>query len=257
MRLNKTLMMCFVIFSALPVCAQRRPENSDIENIGSRNINKGSINFVSLEKEVAMGRQLSAQYESTVTLDSDADVNGYVNRVGQNIVLNSDAKTLPITFKVVQSSAPDARAFPGGFVYVNTGTIAALDNEAELAFVVAELVAHVAARHGTENASKGELVRVAVDPYIGLQQQTTTMQFQAIFRAQTKEADFLGVQYLYKTGYAPNAAVTSLQKLLSSTPQIRERIATLQQTIPTILPARGQDVLNTPDFERVKAIVKK
>jgi beta-barrel assembly-enhancing protease len=257
MRLKKTLIVCCVTFTAIAVFAQNRPTNSDIENIGSRNINRGTVNFISIEKEVAMGRQLSAQYEGTVTLESDTDVNGYVNRVGQNIVVNSDAKTLPMTFKVVQSSVVDAQAFPGGFIYVNTGTIAALDNEAELAFVLAQLVAHVAARHDTENASKGELVRVAVNPQIALQQQATTSQFQAIVRAQMKEADFLGLQYLYKAGYAPNAAVASLQKLFSSTPLVRERISALQQTIPMMLPARPQDVLNTPEFDRVKAILKK
>src|SRR5262245_2448121 len=133
MRLNKTLIVSCVTFTAAAVLAQDRPQNSDIENIGNRNINKGSINFISPEKEVAMGRQLSSQFEASVTLESDADVNDYVNRVGQNIAINSDARTLPMIFKVVQSSAVDAQAFPGGFVYVNTGTIAALDNEAELA----------------------------------------------------------------------------------------------------------------------------
>src|SRR5690242_15054605 len=138
--------------------AKNKKKNSDVDNIGNRNINKGSINFISLDKEIAMGRQLAAEIERQVKLIEDPTINEYVNRVGQNLVRNSDAKLMPTTFKVVQSTEFDTRAIPGGFVYLNTGLIEALDNEAELAFVLAYQVAHIAARHGTENASKGELI---------------------------------------------------------------------------------------------------
>jgi len=124
-------------------------KNADVDNIGNRNINKGlgSINFISLEKEIAMGRQLSAEIERQVKLNDDPTINEYVNRVGQNIVRNSDAK-VPFTIKVVESDEINAFALPGGFFYVNTGLILAADDESELAGVMAHEIAHVAARHG-------------------------------------------------------------------------------------------------------------
>src|SRR5262245_22780352 len=135
-------------------------KNGDVENIGNRNINKGSINFISLEKEIQMGRQMAAEIERQVKLIDDATINEYVNRVGQNLVRNSDAK-VPFTIKVVDSEEINAFALPGGFFYVNSGLILAADDESELAAVMAHEIAHVAARHGTENASKAQLVNIA------------------------------------------------------------------------------------------------
>src|SRR5215510_12051036 len=126
---------------------KKKPKNSDIENIGSRDINKGNIlPTMSLEKEIALGRQLSAQVERQLRLSNDPVVNEYVNRVGQNIVRNSDAK-VPFTIKVVESNEVNAFALPGGFLYVNTALLLAADQEAELAGVLAHEIAHVAARH--------------------------------------------------------------------------------------------------------------
>src|SRR5207247_984498 len=139
--------------------------NSDVENIGNRNINKGSLNFFSLEKEIQLGRQLSADIERQVKLIDDPVINEYVNRVGQNLVRNSDAK-VPFTIKVVESDEINAFALPGGFFYVNSGLILAADDEAELAGVMAHEIAHVAARHGTENESKGQIVQFATIPLI-------------------------------------------------------------------------------------------
>src|SRR5688500_5002965 len=99
-----------------------KKKNGDVDNIGNRNINKGSINFISLEKEIAMGRQMAAEIERQVKLMEDPTINEYVNRVGQNLVRNSDAK-VPFTIKVVDSDEINAFALPGGFFYVNTGLI--------------------------------------------------------------------------------------------------------------------------------------
>lgn len=252
---------------AVSAFAQTKPQNSDIENIGSRDINQGSINFVSIDKAIAMGRQLSAKYEGTVKLYDNGDVNEYINRLGQNIVHNSDARNIPFTFKVVEATDLDATAFPGGFVYVPTGAIAAVDNEAELAFVLAQQVAHIAARHATEQESKGQLVNAGNTPTFPAGQQIP-IQFLKEARAQVMEADFLGMQYLYKAGYDPNAAVTFLQKiaaaepktattrLFSPVPPAADRIAAMQENIPLILPSRSQNVSTTPEFARIKALVK-
>jgi predicted Zn-dependent protease len=270
MRLTTALTLGVLLTTA--ALAQEKPNNSDIENIGSRDINKGSVNFYSLDKEIAMGRQLAAEVERQVRLVEDPTINEYVNRVGQNIVRNSDAKTLPVTFKVVQSADVNAQALLGGFVYITTGTIAYVDNEAELAFVLAQQVAHVAARHATEQASKGGLGNFATIPRIGRDGaqaigSSVGDQFLQEARAQVMEADFLGVQYLYKAGYDANAATAFLQKtaapartptaqIFSPVPSAAERIAAMQKNTLLILPIRSQNVVTTPEFDRVKALVK-
>jgi predicted Zn-dependent protease len=281
MRLHNTVTTGLATLLAVAAFAQDKPKNADIENIGNRDINKGTVNFISIEKEIAMGRQLAAEIERQVKLLDDPTINEYVNRVGQNLVRNSDAKLMPTTFKVVQSTEFDTRAIPGGFVYLNTGLIAALDNEAELAFVLAYQVAHIAARHGTENASKGELINFDSVPLIfmgspggfALHQASASlipMQFLQMARSQAMEADLLGMEYLYQAGYDPRAAITLLQKvaalessatstpkMLSPTPPAADRIAAMERNIALILPARSQNVLTTPEFDRIKANLKK
>jgi predicted Zn-dependent protease len=202
---------------------KNKKKNSDVDNIGNRNINKGSINFISLDKEIAMGRQLAAEIERQVKLIDDPTINEYVNRVGQNLVRNSDAK-VPFTIKVVESDEINAFALPGGFFYVNSGLILAADDESELAGVMAHEIAHVAARHGTEQASKAELINFASIPLIfmggvggfALRQAAgflIPMQFLQFSRKDEAEADYLGLQYLYNTGYDPGAAVSFFEKL--------------------------------------------
>lgn len=254
-------------------------KNADVDNIGNRNINKGlgSINFISLEKEIAMGRQLSAEVERQVKLIDDPTINEYVNRVGQNIVRNSDAK-VPFTIKVVESDEINAFALPGGFFYVNSGLILAADDESELAGVMAHEIAHVAARHGTEQASKAELINFASIPLIfmggvggfALRQAAgflIPMQFLQFSRKDESEADYLGLQYLYKTGYDPGAAVSffeklqakesakpgSVSKMFSTHPPTGDRIEKSKQNIEMVLPDKEQYVVTTSEFNRVKA----
>src|SRR5262252_5115070 len=257
--------------------AKNKKKNSDVENIGNRNINKGSINFISLDKEIAMGRQLSAEIERQVKLIDDPVINEYVNRVGQNIVRNSDAK-VPFTIKVVESDEINAFALPGGFFYVNTGLILAADDEAELAGVMAHEIAHVAARHGTEQASKAELINFASIPLIfmggvggfALRQAAgflIPMQFLQFSRKDEAEADYLGLQYLYKTGYDPSAAVSffeklqakesakpgSVSKMFSTHPPTGDRIEMSKKNIEEVLPSREQYVVTTSEFNQIKA----
>src|SRR6266566_392989 len=253
-----------------------KKKNSDVENIGNRNINKGSLNFFSLEKEIQMGRQLAAEIERQVKLVEDPTINEYVNRVGQNLVRNSDAK-VPFTIKVVESDEINAFALPGGFFYVNSGLILAADDESELAAVMAHEIAHVAARHGTKQASKAELVNFASIPLIfmggvggfALRQAAgflIPMQFLQFSRGDEAEADYLGLEYLYKTGYDPGAAVSffeklqakesarpgSVSKMFSTHPPTGDRIELTKKNIEQILPDKDQYVVTTSEFNRVK-----
>src|SRR5437762_3760311 len=253
-----------------------KKKNSDVENIGNRNINKGSLNFFSLEKEIQMGRQLAAEIERQVKLVEDPTINEYVNRVGQNLVRNSDAK-VPFTIKVVESDEINAFALPGGFFYVNSGLILAADDESELAGVMAHEIAHVASHHGTEQASKAELINFASIPLIflggvggfALRQAAgflIPMQFLQFSRKDEAEADYLGLQYLYKSGYDPGAAVSffeklqakesakpgSVSKMFSTHPPTGDRIENSKKNIEAILPDKDQYVVTTSEFNRVK-----
>jgi predicted Zn-dependent protease len=254
----------------------KKPKNSDIDNIGNRNINKGSINFMSLEKEVAMGRELAAEVERSVKLIEDPVINEYVNRVGQNLVRNSDAK-VPFTIKVIESDEVNAFALPGGFFYVNSGLILAADEEDELAGVMAHEIAHVTARHGAENASKGQLLNIATIPLIflggpvGLAARQASnfvipVAFYQFSQGAESEADYLGLQYLYATGYDPTAAVSffeklqakesakpgTMSKLFSTHPPTSERIEKTKVNIERTLPPREQYVVTTSEFTKIK-----
>jgi predicted Zn-dependent protease len=148
--------------------------------------------------------------------------------------MNSDARRFVVGFKVVESADFDTRVVPGGTVYVTTGMIAALDNEAELAFVLSHEIAHVAARHATQQLTKGQLTNFTNTPLV-------PAELLQIERQNAAEADFLGLQYLYKAGYDPNAAV----------------IVATRAEMDSILPARAQNVLTTPEFDATKASLKK
>jgi predicted Zn-dependent protease len=206
-------------------------------------------------------------------------VTEYVNRVGQNLVRNSDAK-VPFTIKVIDSDEINAFALPGGFFYVNSGLILHADEEAELAGVMAHEIAHVAARHGTRNATKGEIMQWASIPLIllgpggwagyGLYEGLNfaiPIGYLKFSRDAEREADFLGLQYMYKAGYDPNAFVSffekieaeerrhpgSIPKLFSTHPPTPDRVQKAQEEIATILPARDEYIVTTSEFDIVKA----
>ena len=288
LRLTMALMLV-VVTTVTPVLAsapQDAPQerkidkdDADIENIGNRDINDGTFsnwNFTSLEKEIALGRELAAEIERQVRLVDDPVISEYVNRVGQNIVRNSDAQ-VPFTFKVVEDDSINAFALPGGFVFVNTGILLRADEEAEVAGVLAHEIAHVTARHGTENSTKSQIINIASIPLIflggvvgfGIRQAAgliIPMQYMSFSRGAEEEADYLGIQYAYKTGYDPGAAVTFFEKiqaletakpgtissLFASHPPTEERIEKTQENIGLVLPERDRYVLTTSEFMDVK-----
>jgi predicted Zn-dependent protease len=248
-------------------------ENPDL--IGKRNINKHQINFYSFDKEVAIGRQFAQEVDREAKIVDDPIVADYINKVGQNIVLHSDAK-VPFTIKVVDSDEINAFALPGGFFYVNKGLILAADNEAEIAGVMSHEIAHVAARHGVEQASKGQIVNWGTLPLIFLggwggfavQQGlgiAIPLGFLKFSRGAEEEADRLGVQYLYASGYDPSAMGSFFEKLLakekkkpgtlerlfSSHPIVSDRITKVNSLIARF-PDRSEYVINTSEFSQVK-----
>lgn len=253
--------------------------SEDPSMIGKRNINKGIIAGMSgsTEKEVRLGRELAAQVDREAKFIDDGTITEYINRVGQNIVLHSDAK-VPFTIKVIDSDEVNAFALPGGFFYVNKGLMLAADNEAELAGVMAHEIAHVAARHAVENNKKAELAQYAIlIPSIifggGLGQLiyqgggfASLLGFMKFTRGAEEEADKLGVQYMYAAGYDPTAMATMFEKLESKNKKKPGFISKLFATHPAPperraaslalaarFPEREEYVISSSEFQRVKA----
>ncbi|MDQ3132106.1 MAG: M48 family metallopeptidase [Acidobacteriota bacterium] len=255
-------------------------ENPDL--IGKRKINNGSDKFFgwlggSQDKEMAIGRQIAAQVEQEAKLVEDPIITEYVNRVGQNVVLHSDAK-VPFTIKVIDSDEVNAFALPGGYFYVNKGLILAADNEAELAGVMSHEIAHVAARHAMENQGKGSLINYGAlagiifgGPIVstilqnggGLLAGLAGLKFT---RGAEEEADKLGVQYLYASGYDPTAMATMFEKLATKNKKKPGSIAKLFSSHPQSLERRDSSlalvarfsekeeyIISTSEFQRVKA----
>src|SRR3974390_450118 len=261
--------------SDAPVQQQQtvHPKNSkeDVEAIGNRSVGKG-VNFYSLQNEIALGKGLAQEVERTSKMIDDPVVTEYVNRVGQNLVRNSDAQ-VPFTIKVIDSDEVNAFALPGGFFYVNSGLILAADGEAELAGVMAHEIVHVAARHGMRQMTRANWAQIGTLPLIfigggigyairsgaGLALPMTFLSFSRGFES---EADYLGLQYMYKSGYDPNAFVQFFEKLqarekkkpgtlakaFSTHPPTPDRIAHSQEEISRILPARPQYIITTSEF---------
>src|SRR5450755_3537574 len=157
---SATLSLVVALAVMAPNAAFATDPKKDPEQIGNRNVGKG-VNFYSLEKEIGIGKGLAQQVEKQAKIINDPVIAEYVNRVGQNLVRNSDAK-VPFTIKVIDSEEVNAFALPGGFFFVNSGLILKAESEAELAGVMAHEIAHVAARHGTKQATRGEIANLGM-----------------------------------------------------------------------------------------------
>ncbi len=271
-------------FSVLVIVALVSPavyagdsKEKDPDQIGNRNVS-GHVNFYSLEKEIALGKQLATEVERQAKIINDPVISEYVNRVGQNLVRNSDAK-VPFTIKVIDSEEVNAFALPGGFFFVNSGLILKADNEAELAGVMAHEIAHVAARHGTRQATRGEIANLATIPLIfmagswtmyGIYEAASVLVpigFLQFSRGMESEADMLGLQYMYKSGYDPEAFVDffekvqtlekqkpgTLAKVFSTHPPTDDRIKAAQVNIQKYLAEKPEYVVTTSEFNDVKA----
>jgi beta-barrel assembly-enhancing protease len=259
---------------ALSLCAQ--DPKKDPDQIGNRDVSKG-LNWYSIQQEIALGKQMAQQVQQTARVIDDPIISEYVSRVGQNLVRNSDSK-FPFTIKVIQDESVNALSLPGGYFFVNTGLILTADTEAELAGGMAHEIAHIAARHGTRQATRAQVAQMATIPLIfmggwagygarqgaGLLIPMTMLQFGRAFES---EADLLGLEYLYKSGYDPNGMVDIFEKIeslnrkrpgivsraFSTHPPTGDRIVSVQKNIQDLLKEQPQYVVTTSEFNQVKA----
>lgn len=268
-----TLLAC-----ASPAFPQSKPNRSDqdLNAIGHRKIG-GNINFFSLEKEIALGKQLAQEVERSSKMIDDPAASEYLNRLAQSIAKNSDAK-IPVNVRIIDSNEINAFTLPGGYEYVNRGLILAANSEAELAGVLAYCIAHTALRTGTMLATKAELTQLSSIPgmifapytwasysmYQGLNL-AIPLTFLKFSREAVSSADFYAVQYLYKAGYDADAYPRFLEsalqqppksqnvpKVFSTHPPLTERMKAIHEEIARLLPPRPEETVSSSDFESAK-----
>jgi predicted Zn-dependent protease len=264
-----------------PAFAQDHQKNNkkDPTEIGDRNVSKG-LNFYSLGQELALGKQLAIEVEKQAKIIDDPIVAEYINRLGQNLGRNSDV-TFQLSFELIESDEINAFTLPGGYVFINTGMLRLSANEAELAAAISHEIGHAAARHATRQASRNQLLGMSTLPLAifggigGLAARqainlAAPMAFMKFSREFETEADLLGIQYLWKAGYDPTAAVDlfealestekrrpgSVGKLFRTHPLTQDRIEKTQKNIDKLLPSRSEYVLNTSEYEDIRARVE-
>jgi len=269
--------------NSVPPNAAHHGGTRDIDAIGTRNVGcgRGIGNWYSLQSQIALGKQYSSRVEATSKLITDPVITDYINRVGQNLVRNSDAQ-VPFTIKVIDSEDVNAAALPGGFFYIDSGLILAADSEAELAGVMAHEIAHVAACHAARGRTRGQLMGLATlsatmiggpIAYAAYETMTVAKPFTLLrfSRKFESEADFLGVQYMYRAGYDPQALPTFFERVraieknktsavaraFATHPQTADRIAKTQDEINSLLPDETEYKVDTSEFQDVKTLLNK
>jgi beta-barrel assembly-enhancing protease len=275
-RIDRPTVVLLVI-AALSVPAFADDKKKDVNEIGNRDVGKG-INFYSIEKEIALGKQLAEEVMRQARMFQDSLIGEYVNRVCQSLVRNSDAK-MPVTCSIIDADDLNAFALPGGFIFVHTGLLKAAETEAELAGALAHEIAHVAARHMTKQATRSQLAQILTLPASILIGGWTgyairqglgvgiPMTFLKMDRGFESEADYYGLQYMYKAGYDPEASVDLFERMLSlqkrrpgtinkvfaTHPQNGDRLRKTQEEIATILPAKAEYIVNTSEYMEMRA----
>ena len=258
----------------------KKGSEDDVDAVGTRNIGgRGLGNWYTVNGEISMGKEYSMEVEKSAHMINDPVIAEYVNRIGQNIVKNSDCK-VPFTIKVIDSDEINAMALPGGFFYVNSGLILAADEEAELAGVMAHETAHVCAHHAAREMTRSHYAEIGSIPLIIMTEGTWTgygiyeasqlaipISFLEFSREFESEADWLGLQYMYKAGYDPQAFIQffekidalekhkpgTLAKVFADHPQTPDRIMHSEEEIATIMPAKPDYIVSTSEFDDVKA----
>ena len=272
----RSILPVLLVAVAATMVLRADDKKKDPDEIGNRKVD-GRVNWYSMEREIAMGKQYAMEIERQAKIVDDPIITEYVNRVGQNIVRNSDVK-VPVSIKVLETDEPNAMALPGGFFFVNTGLIKLAENEAEVAGVMGHEIAHIAARHGTRQMTKAGIANLATIPMMilgggwamyGIYQATNIaipVAFLRFSRADEAEADMLGLQYMYKAGYDPNGFVEMFERLESmekrkpgtiskvfmSHPPTGDRIVKVQSMIAQYLKEKPEYVVTTSEFDEVR-----
>jgi predicted Zn-dependent protease len=267
----------FALLAVVSAYATDPNKKDDPNQIGNRDVGK-CVNFYSVEKEIALGKQLAEEVSRQAKVNRDPIIGEFVNRVGQNLVRNSDAK-VSFKFQVVDDESPNAFALPGGFVFVHTGLLKLASEEDEFAGALAHEIAHVAARHLTCRVTKQEIASVAGGvggifiprgiPGIAGREAVSfgvPMAFLKFSRSDEAEADYLGTQYMYAAGYDPNGAVSIFEKLaamqkaqptlaarmMATHPMDADRIDKTEKEIQRILPAKSDYVVTTSEYTDIR-----
>jgi predicted Zn-dependent protease len=273
----RILTASLIALIAAPVFAgDDKNKKNDPSQIGDRDVGK-CLNFYSVEKEMALGKQLAEEVAREAKVVDDPILSEYVNRIGQNLARNSDAK-VPFTFRLLQNDVPNAFALPGGYIFVHTGLIGIAAEEDEFAGALAHEIAHVAARHLTCRETKAQLANIGTIPlsillggWAGVAARQAAgaaipMTFLSFSRHDESEADFLGVQYMWAAGYDPTGAIsmfekletlqrtqpTAVSKLLSTHPMDSDRISKTQAEIDKILPSKPEYIVTTSDYTNMR-----
>jgi len=274
--LRLRILLCLLLLAAPASGAKKKDPEHDPNQIGQRAVGKG-VNFYSIDREIALGREMAQETEREAKILDDPKAGEYVNRLVQNVVRNSDA-TVPFTVKIIDSDEINAFALPGGFMFVNTGLLVRAQSEAELAGVLAHEIAHVAARHGTRQATRGQLINIASIPLLfmggwagyAIREAVSVavpLAFLKFSRDMEKEADLLGLEYMYKAGYDPAEFINffervqtlqkqktgAVSKLFSTHPMTRDRIRAAQKEIQQDLRPMPQYLVDTSEFHDIRA----
>jgi beta-barrel assembly-enhancing protease len=255
---------------------QKKPKVSrDINAIGHRVIGyqSGLGNWYSLDKEKQIGAELSAEYEKSTPLLHDGEVEAYLDRLAQTISQNSDTQ-FQITTRVVDSGDSFAVTFPGGYQYISRGLLLQMENEGELAAVIARGIAHTSLRSATGLATRASLMNMVTVPWIfggqdgpigmSTSDNSRPLTFLRFSRDVESAADYFGVQYLYKSGYSPECFISFIQKVwppqvrptaraFSPFPPLSERLHSVRKEINEILPKQSTGITNTENFSAFRA----
>ena len=248
----------------------------------SRKLRPG-FNLFSKEQDVQLGKESATEVEKKMKVVDNPELQAYIGTVGKKLTSSADAGEFPYSFKVVVDKSINAFALPGGPMYIHTGLLAAADNESQMAGVMAHEVSHVALRHGTNQASKQQMLQLPAmlvgqttgsggllgtlsQLGINLGANSVLLKFS---RSAETEADLLGTRLMHNAGYNPAELANFFRKLeaeggnqnklvemfMASHPNPGNRVQAVQKEAKS-LPSRSYNG-ETGQFRSMQALVAK
>ncbi|MFH1701384.1 MAG: M48 family metallopeptidase [Candidatus Zixiibacteriota bacterium] len=255
--------LLIIIFLAFQSCATTGPGG------------KKSLILISSNQEVAIGQELNQELQQSEKWLDDPEWQAYINEMGQKIVAVSDRKDIEYKFAVIESDQINAFAAPGGFVFFYTGLIKKMDNEAELAAVMAHEISHVVGRHSIKSLQSVMGLSLVLDLALGEKSdQTKALAGTALgivmsgySRSNEHEADDFGLTYMVRAGWNPDGMLSMFEKLrvmnnddnagffemlASSHPQTSDRISSTRERIKKLGELPSNLTLNSQKFNNLK-----